>query len=139
MKFTHLICLLLSPLIFTSLNAQWATDGFWLQAGNTMTQQQRDVRLFRFVVGAQRGYHVFNGGASNPGTANLSLVDDDFNNRVELNANGRDLRLSTDDVARIFVEQSNGRVGIGNSNPDYRLDVSDWMGIQTQNPQLVIN
>jgi len=37
------------------------------------------------------------------------------------------------------VQQSDGRVGIGNSNPSYKLDVTGWLGIQTQDPQLVIN
>ena len=121
------------------LNAQWATDGFWLQTGNTMTAQQRDVRLFRFLAATQRGYHVFSGGASNPGSATLSLVEDSVNGWVKLNAGGHDMRFSIDDISRLFIEETNGHVGIGNTTPDYLLDVSGNLGIQTQNPQMIIN
>lgn len=133
------LALVLTQMASLTLCAQWATDGFWLQAGNSMTAQQRDVRLFRFAAGAERGYHVFSGGASDPGMATLSLIEDSFNDLVELNAGGHDMRFSIDDVTRIFIEESNGRVGVGNNDPDYLLDVSGDLGIQALNPELVIN
>ncbi|NND31679.1 MAG: tail fiber domain-containing protein [Saprospiraceae bacterium] len=124
-------------LISLSASGQWTTNGSFIEPNNS--NDQRSVRLFRVLVGADRGFYVYSGGSSNPGTLNMSLVDNDFTDQVELNGNGRDLKFAINDVSRIFVDQDNGNVGIGNVVPSSKLHVSGNLKMEGSNPILNIN
>jgi hypothetical protein len=69
----------------------------------------------------------------------MSLLDNDLNNLVKLNGNGRDLMFATNNISRIFVDQDNGNVGIGNVAPGSKLHVSGNLKVDGASPNLNIN
>lgn len=135
------ISLILLFVTSTPSFGQWTTDGGFIEPNGNNNNNQRSVRIFTSLAGADRGFMVYSGNPGNVGTLSMELTDHSLLNNpyVELNGNARDLKFSINDISRIFVDQTNGFVGLGNEAPDTRLHISGNLRMEGSSPVLSIN